>query len=100
MDTNYTEKIKNIYKEAKLKRSRTVFVNEIVQTAEILDDILKNKKWKTLTKEEKLSKINDFLDVNSMKIYLNKNNLKLYCIKNIVFDSNIQEIKSLEITKK
>ena len=99
-EPNYIKKINNMRLDSLRNRKRTVFIDHSIGSPEEINNILSKLSWKSFTKLQKIKKINEYIKINDLKFSISTDNVKNYNIKNIVFDTKIQRITNIEVSKK
>ena len=97
---DYIKKINSIRIDSLRNRKRTVFIDHNIGSPEEINNILSKLSWKSFTKLQKIKKINEYIKINDLKFSISTDNVKNYNIKNIVFDTKIQRITNIEVSKK
>lgn len=92
----FKKKLLDMKTERVKLRQRTVFIDCIVAPGELLP----SPDWKSFTKLQKIRKLNEYCKIHSIPTMITLDNLSIYKVSNIVFDKVLQQIKSVDLSKK
>lgn len=87
---DFRQRIKDIYKEEKNKKRKTIFIDNKEPTIHF--------PWKKLTKEYKLKLIIEYLQKNHIDFDIN--NISNYKLTNIEYEKGIETIHHIDFIKK
>lgn len=96
LTAEFREKLSNLKQESIKSRKRTVFIDSVLAPGETLEFPV----WKSLTKLQKMKKLNEYCKIHSINTVLTLNCVSNYSISNIVFCKFSQQVKSVELSKK
>jgi hypothetical protein len=82
------------------KRRQSIFIDTLISDPFTIDSELKKLSWKTLSRLQKIKKIQDYTRFSKSKWRITANNVREYNFKDILFDSSKQQIIEIKITKK
>jgi hypothetical protein len=82
------------------KRRQSIFIDSLISDPFTIDSELKKLSWKSLSRLQKIKKIQDYTRFSKSKWRITTNNVREYNFKDILFDSSKQQIIEIKITKK
>jgi hypothetical protein len=82
------------------KRRQSIFIDSLISDPMTIDSELKKLSWKTLSRLQKIKKIQDYTRFSKSKWRITAYNVREYNFKDILFDSSKQQIIEIKITKK
>jgi hypothetical protein len=96
LSVEFKKKLLDMKTENIKLRQRAVFIDCVSAPGEIIEF----PEWKSFTKLQKIKKLNEYCKIHSIPTHLTLDNLSNYTVSNIVFCKDLQQVKSVNLSKK